>query len=374
MCFSSDERDPDIWLVVENGRYVPAPPLVYVPGLRQIQDRLHRKGYEGRSQLPCESGLVPLPISSTTQSLLPTISACAPASPDSDSPPTCTMPVALEESITTLTAPPTTGEHVTLVAAEEEGMSSVAYGSSEAPHQEAAEEPPNTSAEAQEAVQSENANPPDTDITSLGDCTDSTISNDPPLSSSTSSSLRSILKKKSSAESNATDPEEGAEADKRDDENVDNGPEKSQHKKNKKTVSFSEDVATVLPSSNGRAATQTTAAKAGAAIAKKLVEMNSPSRSLRKPKSNLGGGQGSVDSGHGIRDSTEKANVICLDPGIRGNRKETKRLGQRRDAHSRGQLASDRARREQPGRAGLASFMPYNDNCMVDDEIPSKCP
>ena len=55
MCFKDDDDDP-VLLAKGNGRIVPAPPIVYIPGLRHIQDRLSSRantlGPRGAAHLP----------------------------------------------------------------------------------------------------------------------------------------------------------------------------------------------------------------------------------------------------------------------------------------------------------------------------------
>ena len=272
MCFRGDDTEPDIWLTVENGKYVPAPPIVYMPGLRQIQDRLHRKASHRTPPPTSRNDVVRLPLSSmmpitNSRWLVP-----APQAPATDSIPASSTKPPPDISTPELTLP-TVIDQTARVAAP-----SLNKESAEAPKVPKrrsggpSEEPPDAFQGNQREEQpvkpiSASGGAHGSDDRAASDSSYAT----PSSPSNSSFSLRSILKKPSTSTMENTESGAGAEIGRPTDE--ENG-QKAPRLKIKKVVSFAEDMAASAAASppEGEIASQVTAAKEGAAIARKIVE------------------------------------------------------------------------------------------------------
>lgn len=372
MCFRSDGSGPDIWLTVEDGRYVPAPPIVYVSGLRQIQDRLHHRAYGARYQLSFGGGIVRLPISSTVGISVPTTIPDTTASPPEEPPAMLSTSVPPEIPTTTSTSPPATDPQASLSMAKDDELSSVAPESPKVPSEHKVGESPQPSPRPEPEIRPRNVNPPKAEMTGSGDCADSATSSNPSLSLSTAtSSLHSILKKPSRSKANGTEPKDDSEIGKSDNEKTKEWQESSGNKKNRKTVSFAGDAAPLVSASKGRAGLQATAAKEGAAIGKKLAGKDSASQGLEKPQSSLGGGDGIVDQAHGLRSSRHSTDLAFSSTLRRPSVKQVKGSATP-SSFSRAHNGNGGANCESTERAGEAASMLFEDGSNIDDEIPSK--
>ncbi len=381
MCFRGDEGGPDIWLTVENGRYVPAPPMVYVPGLRQIQDRLHHKARSIRPPLTSGNDKVRAYMSPTMTNTCPCGSIGNPtASAVKSSATSPTQPLTGDSNprSASLTASSTASGQDTNATTPTSGSkeSTEAPKSPEAPSQERSEEAPGASQEVRQEEQSKQA------VSLNGDAPDSlgisgsSISNNPTSSpfTSPSSSLRSILKKPLTSASEGTVSDGDAAAVARDNQKYETEQKKARRPKIKKYVAFAEDLAPPASPQEAKAESQMTAAEEGAAIARKLVERESALQSGGSKR--VGRGDGSADLGYSICRSKHGDDLVHPGGRMGKHGKQTERLGDRTKASGRGSVWKDGAAHERAARAKLARYLLSDDetDSNVDDDIPWKWP
>jgi hypothetical protein len=279
MCFN-DGREPDIWLTVENGKYVPAAPLVYVPGLRQVQDRRRYKTNNGQFRLVSDDEVIRVPaniigLRFPTESALenqPSAAMDGPApaaaqtrppeekaevplqsTPDQDS--SATNPTPNNSSLAASDTPETQSEQFALPTSESGSTESTRDTNSQA------------SCEADAEVSSSEE-------------TGSQVRDEVPQSPSPSSpsSLRSILKKTSSSASEDSPSQAYSQFGEGENGTNLSKQNKCKRPKSKKSVSFTDDVTppAPLPVVN-KEPPYLSAMEAGAAIAKQMIEMeNAP--------------------------------------------------------------------------------------------------
>jgi hypothetical protein len=379
MCFSGNESDPDIWLTIENGRYVPAPPVVYVSGLRQVQDRIHRReAHRTRPHFTCADDFVRLPIYPTIPISFPRSSVPIPASPAMNPPATCSTQPLPQNPYPGSTPSTVTGESAAVFTPASNDKSAEGLHSAEASRDKPSEEPPEPLPKTQPEVQPEIAVSATEDAPDLADGTDSSMSNGtPPSPSDSLSSLRSILKKTSV--SNLEDRELGvgtdtAGKDGQKDETVQKGGKRP---KGKKSVSFAEDTASSVPPPDGEPAVpQLVAIEEGAALAKKLVQRGNASQSVGQTPKRLGGGDGSADVGSSTRQSIPGDAAKHHGRRVEKRGKQKKSLNETTKATGRARGSNDEAGQELGDRARLAQHL-LNDGeheSYIDDEIPRKWP
>ena len=268
MCFNGDESGPDIWLTVENGRYVPAPPMVYVPGLRQAQHRLQRNENIAWAPPPPTSNIVRLPIgsaNSTSYSRHPTHMSASLGTSCSASHSTEVRP---EHSNRVSSSSLPSGRNSTLPMPTPNQKPAVTTRLPESPSEKSSNQLSRALAEAEVEQHQESLVGTNEGSRGAGHCTVSCSANDTPYSPPTSSSsLRSILKTPSSM-SKSTVPERVAKTSGRADHDDVVEEDTAPRPKMRKSVSFA-DVAESRPlRPKCKTTPQATAAEEGAAIAK----------------------------------------------------------------------------------------------------------
>jgi hypothetical protein len=299
MCFKGHESDPDIWLTIENGRYVPAPPMVYVPGLRQIQDRLHRRAHPIRSPFTSDNDFVRLP----TTAVIPTSYLQSRLRPSASSPIGPQAKNSMQPSLDTLNlesiSPISQGQDVPIRTSTSKDGSSEMPRSTEAALEKPPREPPGMTGEVQQDERRGTAFPSRREIPDSTENSDISLGKSSPRSLSGSSpfSLRSILKKPSSSNPEEKELDLGTRPEGIDDAKTGMEHQQTRRPRIKKTVSFTEEKCPAS-SSSVKTAPSTTAASEGAAIAKRLVQKNRRAKCLERGSGRLGGGVGSADLGH----------------------------------------------------------------------------
>jgi hypothetical protein len=383
MCFKGDTSGPDIWLTIENGRYVPAPPMIYVPGLRQIQDRLHHKDHHTGSITTSVNNVARLPPNAIKPAYNPPspMSMPLPDPSNTEPPPTIsTQPppetLAAEPDSSEVTKAATdvatstlANEPVATVMPEalcQEPVEVPVKAPVKAPMKESVKEPASArrDAEADEPDNSILPNqwppaPPDITASSPSSTTLSTPSD------SCSSSLHSILKKSST--STLEDTESEAEA-------VGVGKarpkveKKGRKPKIQKSVSFAQDTTAPAPAPplKSKEAAPVSAADEGSAIAKKLVEwMASSQKGLNASKGfhSAHGGEVPRQSNHASKNKGNAAYSV------------TDKLGVTARASGKGAWTNG-AGSERVGKARMSQCVVPNKetDSYVDDEIPGKWP
>lgn len=374
MCFKGNESGPDIWLTIENGRYLPAPPMIYVPGLRQTQDRLHHKAHHTASLLTSGNNVVRLP----PNAMMPTFSPRLPVPPPeplaTDPPPTnSTQPLPETATVTDQAANVT----ARIPKNESAPVPIVPEAPSQKPMEEPAEEPPGALRDAEGEEQEHSSVSPDQSAPGPAESTATSSSNatPPSPSDSSSSSLHSILKKPSTSTLDERESEAaaggGGKARQKD-------QKKARKPKIQKSVSFAEDTAAPAPAPPPKAkeAPPMTAAEEGAAIARKLVEWKATSQNGGKPSKDVGGGDGSADLGHSIQDSKHKGDAAYSTRGVGKHENRTEGRSDRTGAPGRGGVGTDGGGYKRAGNARMAQYLlPADENDgYVDDEIPRRWP
>ncbi len=288
MCFTCDDSKSDIWLNIEDGRYVPAPPMIYVPGLRQIHDRsYHHQAHSKGSSVPSSQDVVRLPLSLKMPASVPLSSISAAAQPHStkSAPPTSTQPTP-EQSTSEPTAPAIIDGAATeaKTTADNTLSQSPEVCSGSGPSEDRPEASQKRSHEDQVQEQPPISFPADGHAPGSADSAALSLSNNTSLRpSSSSSSLHSILKKPSISTSEDTGSESANRHDGR---------------KHKKSVSFAEDTSVPTaksPEASGSRPTTVTAVEECPTIARKLAERKSKSQGSGKASKDLGGGNGGAD-------------------------------------------------------------------------------
>lgn len=333
MCFTDDGNGPDIWLSIENGRCVPAPPLIHIPGQRQMQKRLEHKARRDQVLLSHASEGV----KTSTASKRPSISYpyAIPAS--------LITPVNNQQSATKQSSMPTptqtsdvpvlTGQHLHITTLISDSGSAQGPRLPEPipgkPAAQPAAPPIALSSEEQPTKQLGTAMCAKGAASDAAGLTKSFVSNNVPSSSpaSTASSLRSILKKPPSLRPEDSVSNVGAPASTRDAPK--HRQEKSEPVKSKKgkSVSFLGKAGLLEPGSVDGTLNQLGAAEQGAAIAKQLVEKEKRSQKGEKGLKSAGDmgrhdfSERSVDL-RLSRQSTQTGGSVCkgrkaMDGGIR---------------------------------------------------------
>jgi hypothetical protein len=380
MCFHGNESDPDIWLTIENGRYVPARPVVYVPGLRQIQDRIHcREAHRTRPQFTSADDFVRLPKNPTIPTSFPRSSVPIPALPAMN-PPATYSTQALPQNPNPESTPSTvTGESAAVSTPASNDKSAEGLHSAEASREKPSEEPPEALPKPQPEVQPENAVSATGDAPDLAEDTDSSMSNGTPPSpsDSSSSSLRSILKKTSVSNLQDKEPDVGTDAAGKAGQKNEMAQKGGERPKVKKSVSFAEDTVSSVPPANGEPVVpQATAAEEGAAIAKKLVQRENASQSIGQVPKRLGGANGSADVGSIARQSIPDDTAKQLGRKREKRGKQKRSLNETTKATGRAHVNNDEAGQELGDRARLAQHLLNHSEhgSYIDDEIPRKWP
>jgi hypothetical protein len=382
MCFRGDTSGPDVWLKIENGRYVPAPPMVFVPGLQRIQDRLYHKEHptgtrptsdNNVARLP-SSAIPPLPVPVPlpnpavtvphTASLTQPITKTSTPNPDSST---------LNEEVVDVAA--STLDHYSAAAAVVPEVScpkpaeKAAKALVNEPVESHGKEPANVHGNAESDEESDPSVIPSQSSPASPESTASLISSATPpcQSDSCSSSLHSILKKSSTSTLEKTKSETGAGSRGKvllKDEEMACKP------KIRKSVSFAQDMVMPIPApalplrTKGR---PISAADEGSAIAKRLVEWMASSQKGTNINKHL----------HRTRDTPDLGWIDhAHDNSAAGGgkrKKITRKLGVAAGAPS-GLARTDRARSEAVGKARMAqSMVPnYDYSSYVDDEIPRR--
>jgi hypothetical protein len=374
MCFNGDDSGPDIWLTIENGKYVPAPPMVYMPGLRQIQDRLHRKAYHTTPNFTRGTDSVRLPVNLTMSKSSSTncpLMASAQPLPETPNPEAIVSSVADQNINPTMPAP-------------DNALTDAAKLPETPP-----EEPPAASPEAQPKVQQEaqpeEANQANGSTRSSTDSASSSVSDitPPSPSASSSSSLRSILKKPSTPTTEATESETGAESDGGNDENDEIKQRKVKRPKTKKSVSFTDETAPAAQSPLSAAPSPPRSAAAeGAAIARQLVQREDAFKGAGRDTKRFGGRVGSADLGNGRGqsrqgiDRTHKGREAQKNGNNPRGEKHTRSTGGGMDVPKKeqGRQLTNGGERAARARMTRYLFADDEDGSNVDDEIPGRWP
>jgi hypothetical protein len=299
MCFGHiDDDGPDVWLTIENGRYVPAPPMIYMPGLRQMHDRLPYKAHHTKPSNTSGDDPVRPPMNTMKPILNPQPPAPIPPSPATDS-----SPIPLTQPLPENLNPNPTSNLATVVVRDTEpaapkanNESAEAPSHAELPHEEPPEIPSEALSEDVEVKLPETLVPAASDAGNSHDSgTPSISANTPPSPSNSSSSLRSILKNTEASKvknKNSEGNGEPAGRSKRKDEKKKR--EKETRPTTKKSVSFVDDTAEPCPPQEIKTLSQGSAAKEGAAIAKRLVEREKALQNGKKVLISFGGGDGNM--------------------------------------------------------------------------------
>ncbi|ERF74833.1 hypothetical protein EPUS_03217 [Endocarpon pusillum Z07020] len=378
MCFGCDDDESDIWLSIENGTYVPAPPMIYMPGLRQIHDRIHHQaGSKKSSYLPSSHDVVRLPVTLNEPPSVPLSLIPAPQPQSTESTPsTSTQPT--PEQLTPESTTPTVTDDLDQVSASTADNTlpeSPEVRSGSSPRQKRPEASVQTSYENQGQEQPHSPLPVDAGAPASVNSAASSSSNDTPLSpSNSSSSLHSILKKPSNSTSEGIESETSNQLGKGKHKNEKRAP----RLKVKKSVSFAED--TTVPTPELPHETQKsclmTAAEEGAIIARKLAEKKSASHGRGKVSEDSGGGDGSADLRRNSRVSRHEHGLMSSAPGMKKILRQTMAPNGGTGA-LRGECEGRKgADRQQAGRVGLARslFPGKHDESCIDDEIPRRWP
>lgn len=374
MCFGGDESGPDIWLTVENGKYVPAPPMVYVPGLRQIQRRLRPKADHIWVPPPIGGNIVWSPMSSEIYTSFPRPSVRGPVSSGTSDPVTDLSRAPQEYSHQKPSLSTSAGHKATLTKTTSANKPAQASTTPEATQRKSTEQPAGAPPEAQPEQQQENVAATNEGADYPGDCDVSSLSSDTPLRPSISTtSLRSILKKPPPSTSVDRALEKGARAAGKEGQEDEAGAKRVRGPKVTKSVSFVEGVAFPASARDRKTATHTTAAEEGAAIAKTFVQKGLPLHSQEKNSHGFGGGR---DLRSRIWQS--KPGKAATDPG-RGRReywKHRESAGSSTGAPCTEFVGRSGAGYEQARRTSLAHYLHPNerDGSNIDDEIPRNWP
>lgn len=301
MCFNGDEDGPDIWLTVENGRYVPAPPMVYVPGLRQIQDRLQRNANHAWAPPTPSSDIVRLPIDLAKFDSFPRHHTHMSTSSGASCSATNSTEVAPEHSTRISSSSVPSGQSSTLPMPAPNNQPAETSRLSEAPALKSSKELSRALPEAQALRHQEGG---------IGTNGGSHGSGHGPISCSTSatqyspstssSSLRSILKKPSPSLSEcAAAAERVTKISGKDGVGGKAEEPVAPRPRIRKSVSFADMAASSPLRPESETAAQATAVEEGAAIAKKFVEMGFASRGRGKASKGFGSGRESADVRYG---------------------------------------------------------------------------
>ena len=377
MCFSCDDNESDIWLSVENGTYVPAPPMIYMPGLRQIHDRIHHQADSKRSFLPSSHDVVRLPVTLKMPASVPLPSIPAPEPQSTESAPSTSAQPTPEQSTPEPTTATVTNEPDQVAASIADNTptesSEVRSGSRRSQKRpEASEERP---CENQGPEQPHSPLPVDTDAPGSANSTPSSSSNDTTLSpSNSSSSLHSILKKPSNSTSEDVESETSNQLGKGKHKNEKKAPQL----KVKKSVAFAEDTTVPIPkpSHEAQKSSLMTAAEGGASIARKLAERKSASQGGRKISKDFGGGDGSADPRGNSHASRHEVGLVSSAPGMKKILKQTIDPNGATEPLGGECEGKKGAGRQRAGRVELPRtlFPDQSDVSCIDDEIPRRWP
>lgn len=281
MCFEGDQNGPDVWLTIENGRYVPAPPMVYIPGLRQIQDRLHHKTYQHIFPT-CGNSTVRLPMDLSTLFSNPRSFVRVPPSSVANQSAGTTQPP-LQDTHSASTSPTVPVPEADVAISESDVPSVEATRSSEALQQKPPEQPKCALPKVYQEKQPVSTLPANEDdpipLDEVNPLPPNGILSSPFLSSA--SSLRSILKRPSTVASDNINSQGPVEASREKGRKDDMKQKQAQRPTTKKSVSFATDTAPPAASPNFYPAPETSAADEGAAIGRKLAERERESRSSK---------------------------------------------------------------------------------------------
>jgi hypothetical protein len=397
MCFKRDTSGPDIWLTIESGRYVPAPPMVFVPGLRPLQERLYHKEHRTGSHLTSDNNVARLPSNAIKPAFSPPLPIPMPL-PE---------PWATDHTPTSLTQPPTqtltpepasselTAEVADVAAAILENESAAAAAVApevlcpeptekpmiapvKGPREDEVKELTSTRRNTKSDEESDSwvlpsqqsPAPPESTAPSPSRTAASDSSN------SCSSSLHSILKKTSTSTLEKTKSEteagSGGKAHSKDEK-------RARKPKIQKSVSFAQDMAAPIPAPapppKTKEARPISAADEGSAIAKKLVEWMASSQRGGYPIKDFQGARENVDLRRSSHHYKSKDNAANRAAGIGKREKVTKKFNTTTGAPSR-VVRTDGAGSEQVGKARMTQRMipNYEFGSYVDDEIPSRWP
>jgi hypothetical protein len=398
MCFKGDTSGPDIWLTTENGRYVPAPPMVFVPGLRPLQERLYHKEHRTGSLLTSDNNVARLPSNAIKPAFSPPLPIPMPLPEPwaTDSPP-ASLTQSPAQTLIPEPAPSELTVEVADVAAailEKESAAAAAAVAPEVlcpepaekpmkapvkePREDEVKEPTSTSRNIESDEESDNLVLPSQQSPAPPESTASSPSRTAASDSSDScsSSLHSILKKTSTSTQKKTESEtevgSGGKAHPKD-------GKRARKPKIQKSVSFAQDMAAPIPAPapppKTKEARPISAADEGSAIAKKLVEWMASSQRGIYPIKDFQGARENVDLRRSSHHYKGKGNAANPAAGIGKREKVTKKFSARTEAPSR-VVRTDGAGSERVGKASMTQRMIPNHvfGSYVDDEIPSRWP
>lgn len=378
MCFSCDDNESDIWVSIENGKYVPAPPMIYTPGLRQIHDRIHHhQAGSKKSYLPSSHDVVRLPVTLNMPASIPLSPIPAPRPQSTESTPSTSTQPTPEQSTPESTTPTVTNDpdQVAASTANNTPPESPEVPSGSSPSQKQPEASDETSCENQGQEQPHSPQGVDAGAPgSVNSAASSSSNATPPSPSSSSSSLHSILKKPSTSTSEGIESETSNQLGKGKHKNEKRAP----RLKVKKSVSFAEDttVPTPKPPHEAQKSCLMTEAEEGAIIARKLAEKGSVSHSGGKVSKDAGGGDGSADLRRNSHVSRHEHGLMSSAPGMKKILRQTIAPNGGTGALSGECEGRKGADKQQAGRVGLARslFPDEHDESCIDDEIPRRWP